>query len=376
VSSRFATKCQELPPQAVAQQIQAVTVQDVERVLAGERIRPQAAPVLFSEVARPFLEQMAQRARATTLQRFGRTITLYAPVYLSNYCTNRCLYCGFAAQRPIERRDLTLPEAVRQVEFLLKKGIRHLLLVTGEAPRRYGLEAICEVVSHLRPRLASIAVEIFPCNRDQYQKLIAAGVDSLVLYQETYDPEIYARLHPAGPKKDFVARLEAVEAGGHAGFRSLGIGALLGLAPPRVDACYLAWHAAHLTHCFPSARLALSFPRLRPIAGGLQDFYAVSDAEMVQFIVGMRLMFPDAELVVSTRESPRMRDRLLHLGITRMSAGSRTSPGGYDERDEPDLEGSQFVIDDNREVEQVAQAIRTAGFDVVTKDFDANFLDR
>jgi len=220
---------------------------------------------------------------------------------------------------------------------------------------------------------ASLAVEVFPCDLAGYRRLVSAGADGLVLYQETYDPDSYQKYHPSGPKRDFRARLEAMEAGGQAGFRSLGIGSLLGLTPSRVEACYLAWHCHHLSRSFPQARLAVSFPRLRPVSGGTPISHPVADADLVQFIVGMRLLFPDAEIVISTREPADLRDRILRLGVTRMSAGSRTSPGGYSDQVQ-DQEAGQFATDDQRSVAEVAKAIRAAGLDVVGKDFDPAFL--
>jgi len=385
----FLERLTALPLQRVRDLLETATAADVERALAAPRPRIEAAPVLFAAAARPYLEQMARRAAGVTRRRFGRTITLYAPVYLSSHCVNHCAYCGFAADRPGERRSLTLEQALREAELVMERkipvlappalrdeaaGIRHLLLVTGEAPQRYGLEAICEVARRLRPRAASVAVEIFPCDVDGYRRLARAGVDGLVLYQETYLPGRYAALHPAGPKRDFARRLSAVEAGGEAGFRSLGIGALLGLASWQLEGVYLALHADHLGRAFPGARIAVSFPRLRPIAGEAPPpAERVADADLVQLIVGMRLLFPDAEIVISTREPAALRDHLIHLGVTRLSAASRTSPGGYgrgvvDERD------GQFCTDDRREVAEVAASIRAAGFDVVTKDFDAAFI--
>jgi len=210
-------------------------------------------------------------------------------------------------------------------------------------------------------------VEIPACDVVGYRRLAAAGVDGLVLYQETYLREVYVGLHPAGPKRHFDRRLEAVEAGGAAGLRSLGIGALLGLAPFRLDAVYLALHAQHLTRRFPGARVALSFPRLRPVSGGLTPASPVADADLAQLIVAHRLLFPDAEIVLSTREPATLRDRLLPLGVTRISAGSRTVPGGY--RCGGEAHG-QFEPHDRRSVNEIARRLRALGLDVVTKDFD------
>jgi 2-iminoacetate synthase len=372
----FAERLARLAPEVIEARLEGSDGRAVERALAAPRLVVERhAPILLSAAARDHLEPMARRAREITRRRFGRTMTLYAPVYLSSYCVNGCRYCGFSSSRNSARRRLTVEEAVREAEVLTGQGIRHLLLVTGEDPARYGLESVCEVARALRARTsaASVSVEIFPCDRAGYRRLAEAGVDGLVLYQETYQRQRYAELHPFGPKRDFDARLAAVEAGGAAGFRSLGVGALLGLAPHRVDAVYLALHADHLTRAFPGARIAVSLPRLRPAASGEPTVadHRVGDADLVQLIVGMRLLFPDAEIVVSTREPAELRDRLVHLGVTRMSAGSCTVPGGY----AGDNDGAgQFATDDRRSVAAVAAGLRAAGLDVVTKDFDDELM--
>jgi len=363
-----------LTPDIVSFKIEASSTADVKRALAKSKPSVEDAYALFSHAALPFLEEMAERSRAITLKRFGRTIILYAPIYLSNYCINECAYCGFAVHREITRKLLTIDEAVAQAEYLSAEGIRHFLLVTGEAPRQCGLGLIGKVVKAVRQKAASVSVEIFPCGLKGYNNLIQAGVDGLTLYQETYDKDLYKKLHPSGPKQNFVRRLTAIEKGGHAGFRSLGIGFLLGLAPFRTDALYLALHCDCLSRSFPQSRLAISFPRLLPVSEGLQVLHNVSDVDLVQMIAAMRLLFPDAEIVISTRESAKLRDHLLPLGITRISAGSRTSPGGYGGAC-IDAESGQFETEDRRQISEVAEAVRKAGYDVVTKDFDPAFMD-
>ncbi|RME24419.1 MAG: radical SAM protein, partial [Deltaproteobacteria bacterium] len=300
---------------------------DERRVLRAISLAPQNdIPALFSRAAQGLLEKMAQRANRITLARFGRAVNLYAPLYLSNSCVNRCSYCGFAAHRQIPRIELDSAEALEQADFLLRQGIRHLLLVTGEDRRSYGLERILEISRLLRPRVASLSVEIFPCSEEEYRLLAAAGVDGVVLYQETYQRAVYDSVH-RGPKKDFLRRLGAIEASARAGMRTLGVGVLLGLAEPRLDACLLAMHAIWLQARFPGVRIAVSFPRMRPVEGGLPVQHEVDDSLLVQLVVAMRILLPDAELVLSTREPASLRDRMLPLGITRVSAGSRTTPG-------------------------------------------------
>ncbi len=369
----FTNKVSKLDRRSIEARMQAVTSRQVRGVLQSNRVSISAAPILFSPAAGQFLEPMAQMARRQTLKRFGRTITLYTPIYLSNHCVNQCAYCGFASGRAIRRKLLSVEEIESEAESLFQQGIRHILLVTGEAPHRYGLDRICEAAGILRKKAASISVEIFPSELDGYRSLISSGVDGLVLYQETYLQDVYASQHLSGPKRNFERRLMAMEAAGEAGFRSLGIGSLLGLSPPRLEACYLAYHAHHLTQTYPQARIAISFPRLRPVEGGTPILHAVTDRDLAQLVIGMRLMFPDAELILSTRESAGLRDSLFQLGITRMSAGSKTVPGGYTDRS-ADQKAGQFQVDDDRCIQQIMQAIQNKGYDVVCKDFDTAFV--
>jgi 2-iminoacetate synthase len=372
VTKSFAKILSKLSPADLEREIEAVTPDQVGRLLERDRIRSQDVPLLFSPAAAEFLEQMSVRSAQVTRRRFGRTISIYAPLYLSNHCVNSCTYCGFAKERDIPRRRLSIEQACRQAEHLIEQGVRQLLLVTGEAKHIYGLDDLCRLAEQLRPRLAGLSVEVFPCQQDEYQRLIDNGVDGLVLYQETYDAQSYSKLHPYGPKRDFDKRLGAIEAGGRAGFRTLGIGSLLGLTPASVEICFLAWHCEFLTRQFPESRLAVSFPRLRPVAGGAPLKHPLSGRQLAQYVVGMRLLFPDAELVISTRESAGLRDRLLHFGVTRISAGSRTSPGAYGQ--EIQTEEGQFETDDCRSVDEVSLAIRQAGYDPVFKDFDPAFM--
>lgn len=338
----------------------------VAALLGRDRIPDADLPLLFSPAADEFIEQMAKRAALVTAHRFGRVIQLYAPLYLSNYCVNDCRYCGFSRRNRIERRKLSTSEARREAEALHDRGFRHVLLVTGEAARAYSLADLEDAVGSIADRFSSIGIEVWPMDETDYRRLAQAGVDSLTLYQETYDRALYATLH-TGPKADFDGRLDSIEAGGRAGFRTLGIGALLGLSEWRTDAAVTALHARYLAKRFWKSRIAVSFPRLRPMAGGYSPTHLVSDRDLVHMLVATRIAMPDAELVVSTREPGELRDRLIPLGVTRMSAGSRTDVGGY--RDHGS--GEQFSIDDQRGPEEVAAAIEHAGREAVWKDFDA-----
>lgn len=352
-------------------QFQDANSRDVEAALLREQLDESALVALLSDAAAPYLEALARRAQTTTLQRFGRTIQLYAPLYLSNECVNRCTYCGFSQELAIPRRTLSVDAVRTEAEHLHAEGFRHLLLVAGESPRAVSLEYLESIARALRPRFDSLAIEVGTFNLTGYQRLVAAGIDGLTLYQETYQTDAYRRVHLAGPKHDYARRLKAVEQGALAGFRSLGIGALLGLAPWQLEAYALAQHGRELGLKYWRSRIAVSFPRIRENAGGRLATHPVSDRALVQMICVMRLALPDAELVLSTREPATLRDHLMGIGITRMSAGSRTNPGGYTE---DCAAGEQFAIEDTRSASEVARVLLTRGFEPVWKDFDRSFL--
>jgi 2-iminoacetate synthase len=352
--------------------IYSCTEADVERALMSPILGLQGFISLLSPAAETFLEELAQMAHRLTEQRFGRVISLFAPLYLSNVCTNSCIYCGFNVRNPVERLTLTVDQAAVEGKYLHDKGFRHLLLVSGESPGVVTLEYLLSVVAKLRPWFASIVIEIYPMETAAYRKLIDQGVDGLVIYQETYNEKRYAEVHLAGKKRDYHWRLGTPERGGKAGFRRLGIGALLGLSDWRVEGFFLALHARYLLRNFWKSHLTISFPRLRPAAGGYQPPFSVSDSQMVQLLTALRLLLPDAGLILSTRESPNLRDHLIPLGITSMSAGSRTEPGGYAHDVEAE---AQFEIADHRSPHAVADVIRKKGYEPVWKDWDVAFLE-
>jgi len=346
---------------------------DVLRALAAGRPTEDDLAALFSPAAAAHVERLAQLSKAVTERRFGKVIQLYAPLYLSNACVNHCTYCGFAANLDIPRVTLTPEDVLREADLLHEEGFRHILLVSGEDPRAVTMPYLLEVVAGLRAKFASIAIEIQPLKVADYRRLAECGVDGLALYQEVYEPAGYARYHLAGPKRRYGSRLDAIEAGGEAGFRSLGIGSLLGLSDWRLEAYLVALHGRYLTQRFWQSRISVSFPRLQGCAH--EDFQPeaqVTDPEFVQMLCAMRLLLPDAELVVSTREPASLRDNLIGLGVTRMSAGSRTNPGGYGLREWH--EGEQFDIGDQRPPAIIARVIAEKGYEAVWKDFDRSFI--
>ncbi len=358
-------------PEQVLAEIEAKTAADVERALAAIRPSGRDLQALLSPAAEPFLEQMAQRAHAITQRRFGHTILLYAPLYISNECTNGCLYCGFNATNQVPRRTLSLDEVQRDAETLHRLGFRHVLLVTGEAPARVDNDYLAAVAERIKPWFSSISIEVYPMEIDGYRQMVAAGVDGLTIYQESYDRELYAELHPFGRKRDYDYRLLTPERAGAAGLRRIGIGFLQGLGNFRAEAFFTGLHALYLAKNFWRSQISISFPRMRPAAGSYPPPNPVSDRQLAQLICTMRLLMHDAGLVLSTRESAALRDNLLPLGITQISAGSCTAPGGYSGSDKST---EQFAIDDDRSPAEVERMLQDKGYDPVWKDWDEAFL--
>ena len=359
-------------PQQVRESIEAKTSSDVERALAAERLRPDDLQALLSPAAAGYLEEMAARANRLTLRRFGKNILMYAPLYISNLCTNGCRYCGFSASNQVPRRTLTLDEVWTEAKVLYDLGFRHILLVTGESPKAVDNDYLAACVRRIQPLFSSISIEVYPMETEGYRQMVEAGVDGLTVYQETYDRALYQEMHPFGKKRDYDFRLLTPERGGAAGLRRIGLGFLLGLGEFRSEAFFLGLHALHLSRHYWRTQVSVSFPRIRPADGGFQPLHPVSDRHFVQLLCTLRLLLPDAGLVLSTRESAALRNNLLPLGITQMSAGSCTAPGGYADKD---LSTQQFAIDDDRSPEEVCRLIRASGYEAVWKDWDGAFLD-
>lgn len=341
---------------------------DVDRALSSDALDPADFAALLSPAADDRLEEMARRAREVTLQRFGRTVQLYAPLYVSNECVETCTYCSFARSNPVPRRTLTVEEAEAEARILLRRGFRHLLLVSGEHPRHVSPEYLERVIAALHPVTPSLSVEVQPQTADVYRRWCEAGAEGLVVYQETYDRDAYAEVHLAGKKKNFDWRLDTPDRGAEGGMKRLGIGALLGLSDWRLEAVHLAVHARYLMRRYWRTFVTVSFPRLRKAAFAITPRHAVGDRDLARVICAFRLLLPDVGLVLSTRESPSFRDGMLGLGVTQVSAGSRTDPGGYSRPEEAE---KQFETEDTRSPEEVSRAIRERGFDPVWKDWEA-----
>lgn len=347
---------------------------DVVRAL-GSRLPllPRMAALLSPVAQEEFLEEMAARSHRLTVQRFGRVLQMYAPLYVSNECIDTCTYCGFSRTNVIPRVTLDPEKVEREAEVLRGEGFQHVLLVSGEHPRVVSTGYLSGLVRRLRPRFASIAIEVAPQYEDGYVELVSAGVDSLAVYQETYDRQVYAAVHLAGRKKSFDWRLAAPERAARAGMKRIGIGALLGLAEWRHDALAVALHADWLQRrCWRSV-VTVSVPRLRAAAGAILPPHPVDDRSLVQFVCALRLCLADVGIVLSTRELPRLRDGLVRIGVTQLSAGSRTEPGGYLH---PDPEAEQFEIADERSAKAVAGRLEQMGYEVVWKDWEATLHGR
>jgi 2-iminoacetate synthase len=392
----FVTEFNALPLAALVQRSLMASAPMARASLGKSELSLEDFAHLISPAGAELLEPLSRRSQQMTRQRFGKVIRLFAPLYLSNECINSCQYCGFSRDNPILRVTLTPEDVRREARALLGQGFRNILLVSGEHPKFVSTDYMAQCVSLLHEEVPSLSLEIGPMEAAEYRPIVQAGAEGLVVYQETYDRAVYGAMHTAGPKRDFNWRLETPERAYDAGFRRIGIGALYGLGDWRLEAISVAAHTAYLLrHCW-KAQLTISLPRLRPCAGEFQPLTHLSDRELVQLVCAFRLMFPDVGLVLSTRESASLRNGLIPLGITLISAGSHTEPGGYtgagndklhhtdhgrivelgaNERVNPDQQPvhatSQFQIADVRTPREMADLICKLGYEPVWKDWDA-----
>lgn len=343
--------------------------QEVERAIGSESRDPERFLALLSPAAEKFLEPMAQKAHALTLMHFGKTLQLYTPMYLSNYCENECAYCGFNARNKMFRRTLTLEEVEKEAAFIASTGIEHLLILTGDSRKKSSLPYIRECLGVLKKYFSSISAEIYALTGEEYQDLVRAGIDGLTLYQETYDETVYDRVHKSGPKKDFRFRLDAPERAARNGMRNVNVGALLGLSDWRKEVFLMGLHAQYLQNRYGDVEIGASLPRLRPHAGDFREATEVSDRHIAQTIMALRLFLPRLGIALSTRENARLREDLLPLGITRMSAGSTTSVGGHTIPSPGGKDDPQFEISDPRNVEEFKAMLVAKGYQPVLKDW-------
>ncbi len=324
--------------------------------------------LLLSPAGGRHLELLAQKAQQLTAERHGKVIRLYAPAYMSNECTNTCTYCGFTMENKINRKTLNASEMEAEAEYLYKRGFRQLLLVSGEHQKIVTAEYVGEMVKAVRDYFSSVAIETAPFRQHEYEKLVDTGVDALTLYQETYDREVYAAVHLRGKKKDFDFRLDAPTRGAEAKMRKMNMGVLLGLAPDwKMDTFNCALHLDWMMKHYWRLQYSISLPRLCESETDYKPAVEVSDRDVVQLILAWRLAYPDLGVNISTREPANLRDNLIGLGVTQMSAESSTEPGGYCN---PNTALKQFDITDERSVDDIIKIIEARGHEAVWKDWE------
>ncbi|TXH93953.1 MAG: 2-iminoacetate synthase ThiH [Rheinheimera sp.] len=321
---------------------------------------------LLSPAAAEFLPQMLARATQLKRQRSGRTLALFAPLYLSNLCSNECSYCGFSRSVAMKRRILTIAEAQQEAAAIQALGIGQILLVTGEHQRKAGVDYLLEVTQTLRPQVAKLLLESQPLGIADYQQLRTAGIDAVMLYQETYDPQSYTRHHTFGAKADMAYRLDAPARVAAAGIAQLGMGVLLGLSDWRTDVLLLAQHLRFLQQHWYQLAFTVALPRLKPCAGQISQHSGVSDRDYLQLLCALKIFAPELSLSISTRDSPALRDLLLTSIACTASAGSKTQPGGYAVAPES---LAQFSIDDERSPAEIAAMLRRSGIAPVWQDW-------
>ncbi len=366
----FRTLFEQYSWDTVKEEIYSKTEADVRRALTRNKATIEDFKALVSPAAERLLEPLAQKSRALTLKRFGNTIQLFAPFYLSNECQNICTYCGFSLDNKIRRKTLSPKEIDEEIAALKKLGFKHVLLVTGEANRTVGVDYLERAIQQIRPHFDQVSMEVQPLDQDEYARLKPSGLHAVLVYQETYHQEDYKKHHPKGKKSNFHYRLDTPDRLGKAGIHKIGLGTLIGLEDWRVDAFFTALHLQYLERKYWQTKYTLSFPRLRPFSGGLEPKVAMNDKQLVQLICAYRVFNPEVELSLSTRESEHFRNHVIKLGITTMSAGSKTNPGGYSVEPQS-LE--QFEISDERSPEIISNLIKENGYEPVWKDWDAAY---
>lgn len=356
--------------------VEQATREDVERVLSKARanitpLTPEDFAVLISEAAAPYINEMAALSRHYTSERFGKTISMYIPMYVGNACTNKCVYCGFNHDNPMERTVLTLDQVEAECKAIRELApFENLLIVAGEYPSVCGVDYLEKVLHVCRPYFHNLTIEVQPMRSADYSRLVKAGLNGVVCFQETYHKESYGKYHPRGMKSFFDWRLNGFDRMGEAGVHKIGMGALLGLEDWRGDVIMLARHLRYLQKKYWKSRFSVNFPRMRPSESGFKPKSIINDRQLAQLTFAFRLFDHDADISLSTREPALFRDNMATLGVTSMSAGSRTEPGGYTH---PTEELEQFEVCDSRTPAEVDEAIRRAGYQPVYKDWDAIF---
>lgn len=338
----------------------------IQNILNKDKINELDFLTLLSPVAERHLEDIARKAHELSLKHFGKSILLYTPLYLSNYCVNKCAYCSYNAENHIKRKTLTFEELRNEAMAIAKTGLRHILILTGESRKEAPLLYIIESVKILREHFDSISIEIYPLQEAEYEEVIAAGVDEVTIYQEVYDEDIYDKVHILGPKKNYRFRLDAPERACKSKIRRVNIGSLLGLNEWLGEVFLTGLHAQYLQNKYSDVELSISFPRIRPHVGAFNDIVSVNDRNLVQIMLALRVFLPYVGMTISTRENMEFRDNLIPLGVTKMSAGVSTEVGGHTLGSKGE---SQFEISDNRSVGEIKKAILLKGYQPILKDW-------
>ena len=349
------------------------TASDVMRAIGADSPNEKTLAALLSPEAANHLEAMAQKAQAITRRHFGRTVSLYTPLYLSNFCNGGCLYCGIAADRRAKRSVLDEAQLRHEMEAIKAMHLEELVLLTGERMPEADVPYLRDCVAVAAEYIHNVNIEVFPMAEAEYRTLADAGCTGVTLYQETYDQEVYEKMHRWGDKRDFFSRLDAPDRALRGGLRTVGIGALLGLADPRFDMLCVYRHAKYLLKNYWQAGVSISFPRIQPQLGGFAADYPVDEKMLAQFIFALRICLPEIPLVLSTREPRRVRDGMVGLGISKMSVASKTTVGGYS--DDSDESTEQFSISDERNIPEFCDMLKSKGYEPVFKNWDATYRE-
>lgn len=372
----------------VKDSIYSKTEGEVIRALNRDKRNLEDFKALISPAALPYLEQMAALSQQITQKRFGKTIQMYVPIYLSNECQNICTYCGFSLDNKIKRITLTEAQILKEIEVIKSFGYDYILLVTGESHKNVGIDYFKKIMPLFRSNFSHISMEVHPLEEEEYRELISLGLNTVLVYQETYDADEYKNYHLKGKKSNFLYRLETPDRLGRAGIHKIGLGTLIGLEDWRTDSFFTALHLNYLEKTYWQTKYSISFPRLRPVyqsrlselwqagtgkpaEGFSKPKVEMNEKELVQLICAYRIFDEEVELSISTREGEKFRDNIIRLGITSISAGSKTNPGGY-ALEEDSLE--QFAINDERTPSQIAAMIKVLGYEPLWKDWDKNFI--
>lgn len=345
----------------------------LKKAMSFERLDDSDLACLLSDRALEMREKISRVAYAVSLQRHGKVVRFYAPIYVSNECNNHCAYCGFNSAKKIKRLTLSLEEVLKEAKEIKRMGIEHLLIVSGENKEKVTVDYLCELSRELSLIFSSLSIEVAPMDKDSYKSLFESGIDGVICYQETYSPISYAKYHGPGPKSDMSKRLDTLDRAGSSGMRALGLGVLLGLDDYRAEAFFIAQHARYLEKRYWRSQVSVSFPRIRACSTNFKTPFPVDDEALLLLISAMRLFLPDANLLISTRESKDFREKSVFAGINQMSAGSKTAPLGYTSSASDNKFEKQFEIIDDRSPMEISKRLYELGYDPVFKDWDKGF---